>query len=80
MAGDDAEVVVVERAGMDAHLDLAGGGGAGGGHVDQAQVVQASRMQELNGFHEDPRVSPCDGRGADCWSTMAAPTTSILPQ
>ncbi|MNF57852.1 hypothetical protein D3C84_393930 [compost metagenome] len=36
MAGDYAEVVVVERAGMNTHLDLACSGRARGGPVDQA--------------------------------------------
>ncbi|MCY1428743.1 hypothetical protein D9M71_446390 [compost metagenome] len=63
VTGDDAQVVVVERAGMDPHLDLACLGRFRGGHVDQAKIVQASGMLELNGFHEGPRVSPCAERG-----------------
>ncbi|MNE80388.1 hypothetical protein D3C80_1769530 [compost metagenome] len=52
--GDYAEVVVVERAGMDAHLDFARLGRVGGWHVDKAQVVQATRVLELDGFHRGP--------------------------
>ncbi|MCY1548859.1 hypothetical protein D9M68_849970 [compost metagenome] len=36
VTGNYAKVVVVERAGMDAHLDLARLGGARGGYVDEA--------------------------------------------
>ncbi|MOA43476.1 hypothetical protein D3C78_1656380 [compost metagenome] len=54
VAGDDAEVVVVERVGMNPYLNLARLGRTRGRHVDQAQVIQTSGMLQLNDFHESP--------------------------
>ena len=53
-AGDHAKVVIVERAGVNAHLNLAGSRRGSGGQLYQFQVVQAAGGGKLHGFHSNP--------------------------
>ncbi|ABA50611.1 hypothetical protein BURPS1710b_3182 [Burkholderia pseudomallei 1710b] len=56
-AGDDAEIVIVERTRVNAHADFAGGRCTGIGERDAFEMLEAGGLTQHDGFH---RFDSCE--------------------